>query len=394
MSNFFINHYFKHNLRHEITELYTSVAIKNFAFSMIAIFEPIYLYKIYNSISVVFLYYAVIYTLYFFLLPLGAKAVAKYGFEHCIFYSIPFAIVYFLSLSQIPNYGWLIFTAIPFVVIYKILFWPAYHTDFAHYSVAGYRGREMSAMASILMIATMAGPIVGGIILTKFGFEELFIIVSIISLISAIPLFATKEKFEPHNFFYWKAFKRIIKPYGRYKRKNFISYFAYGEELISAVGWPIFIFLILKEFYLLGLLFGVVTLLLSMINLYAGKLSDDLGKEKKRKILVSCAFLRSGLWFLRPFAVSWLGILLIDFLSKTLKVGINYPIFAFIYNGGGRRKDFLEYTMFYELSISLGKMTIAWTVFFISLYLTGFNFWFAIFALAGLWTLLFKTAKL
>ena len=394
MSNFFINHYFKHNLRHEITELYTSVAIKNFAFSMIAIFEPIYLYKIYDSISVVFLYYAVIYTLYFFLVPLGAKAVAKYGFEHCIFYSIPFAIVYFLSLSQIPNYGWLIFTAIPFVIIYKILFWPAYHTDFAHYSAAGYRGREMSSMASILMIATIAGPIVGGIILTKFGFEELFIIVSIISLVSAIPLFATKERFEPHDFFYWKAFKRIIKPYGRYKRKNFISYFAYGEELISAVGWPIFIFLILKEFYLLGLLFGAATLFLSMINLYAGKLSDDLGKDKKRKILVSCAFLRSGLWFLRPFAVSWLGILLIDFFSKTLKVGINYPIFAFVYNGGGRRKDFLEYTMFYELSISLGKMTIAWTVFFISLYLTGFNFWFAIFALAGLWTLLFKTAKL
>ncbi|MEA2097782.1 MAG: hypothetical protein U9P70_01765 [Patescibacteria group bacterium] len=33
MSNFFTNHYFKHRLKHEITELYISVAIKKFALS-------------------------------------------------------------------------------------------------------------------------------------------------------------------------------------------------------------------------------------------------------------------------------------------------------------------------------------------------------------------------
>ena len=88
MSNFFIDHYLKHSLRREISELYVSIAIKNFAFSMIAIFEPVYIYKLYGSLSIVLLYYAVAYTLYLFLVPFGAKAAAKYGFEHCIFYSI------------------------------------------------------------------------------------------------------------------------------------------------------------------------------------------------------------------------------------------------------------------------------------------------------------------
>ena len=117
MLNFFTDHFFKHHLRHEIFELYTSVAIRNFAFSMIAIFEPLYLYELYNSISIVFLYYAVVYTIYLFVLPFGAKAAAKYGFEHCIFYSVPFAILFFLSLSQVPNYGWMIFAAIVFSII-------------------------------------------------------------------------------------------------------------------------------------------------------------------------------------------------------------------------------------------------------------------------------------
>ena len=394
MSNFFTDHYLKHNLKSEISELYTSVAIKNFAFSMIAIFEPLYLYGLYNSISIVFLYYAVVYTLYFFALPFGAKAAAKYGFEHCIFYSIPFAILYFLALSQIPNYGWMIFVAIIFVIIHRILFWPSFHTDFAHYSAAGFKGREMSAMSSISTLAAIVGPVIGGIILTKFGFESLFVIVSVLSLASIIPLFMTREKFEPHNFSYKKAIKRIIKPYGRYKRENLITYFAFAEEVLIIIGWPIFIFFIIKEFYLIGALMGASALFIAITNLYVGKLSDKLNTDKREKLLASSASLYSIFCFLRPFVGGWVGILLVDFFSKIAKMGIAYPILTFIYTGGGRRKDFLEYVMFYELSLSLGRIVILWFAFLISLYLSGFIFWFAIFALSGLWAFLFKSAKL
>jgi len=394
MSNFFTNHYLKHHLKHEITELYASVAIKNFAFSMIAIFEPLYLYKLYDSISIVFLYYAIVYTAYFLVLPFGAKAAAKYGFEHCIFYSVPLAILYFISLSQIPNYSWMIVFAIIFTIAHKALFWPSFHTDFAHYSAAGFKGREMSAMSSISLLATIIGPIIGGIILTKFGFEYLFVVVSILSLTSIIPLFKTKEEFEPHNFSYKKAFKRIFKPYGRYKRKNFITYFAFSEEIIIMIGWPIFIFFILKEFYLIGVLMGISALLIAVINLYIGKLSDKFSTDKKEKLLASSASLYSIFCLLRPFVGGWISILLVDFFSKIVKMGINYPILTFIYTGGGRRKDFLEYIMFYELSLSLGRIVILWFVFFLSLYCSGFVFWFIIFTLSGLWALLFKSAKL
>ena len=394
MLNFFTNHYFKHRLRHEISELYTSVAIKNFAFSMIAIFEPLYLYELYNSISIVFLYYAVVYTIYFFALPFGAKAAAKYGFEHCIFYSIPFAILYFLSLSQVPNYSGMIFIAIIFVTIYRVLFWPSYHTDFAHYSVLGYKGREISAMSFISILVAIIGPIMGGIILTKFGFEILFIIVSIISLVSVIPLFATKEKFKPHSFSYKKSFQRLIKPYGRYKRKNLIAYFAFSEEVIIMISWPIFIFFILKEFYLIGAIMGASSLLIAMINLYFGKLSDKFNTSKRKKLLTLSASFYSVSCFLRPFVGGWVGILLINFFSRIAKMGVNYPIFTFIYNGGGRRKDFLEYVMFYELSLSLGRIIILWFAVLLSLCLSGSIFWFAVFTLSGLWALLYRMAKL
>jgi len=389
MSNFSLNHYLEHSLKREITELYTSVAIRNFAFSMIAIFEPVYLYKLYGSISIVLLYYAVAYTLYLFTVSFGAKAAAKYGFEHCIFYSVPFAILYFLSLSQIPNYGWLVFFAILFYTGYKVLFWPAYHTDFAHYSKSGYRGREMSILSLTSTMAMIAGPIVGGLVLTKFGFEVLFVIVSIISLISAIPLFTTREKFEPHRFSYKKAWKRFLKPYNHYKRKDSISYFGYGEELVSMVVWPIFIFLIIEKFYLMGILMSIVIASIAVSSLYIGKLSDMLNRKDKRKLLKYSTILLAISWFLRPFALNWLGILLVDIFSKGSKNGIMYPLRTFVYSGGGNQKGFLKYIIFYEMSLTTGKMLVAWIIFFISLYLSGPSFWFVIFSLAGLWSLLF-----
>lgn len=396
MSNFFIDHYLKHSLRREITELYTSVAIKNFAFSMIAIFEPVFLYKLYNSISIVFLYYAIVYTIYLFALPFGAKAAAKYGFEHCIFYSVPFAILYFLSLSQLPNHKELIFFAILFLTAYKVLFWPSYHTDFAHYSVSGYKGRELGTMSLIATFAAVIGPIIGGLILTKFGFEALFVIVSIISLTSAAPLFSTREKFKPHSFSYRKAFRRLIRPYLHYKRKDFIAYFGYGEELVAAIAWPIFIFLVIEKFYLMGILISVITLSILIISLYVGKLSDTLNRDGNKKLLNCSAVLLAVSWFLRPFAANWLGVLLVDIFSKGSKTGVNYPLLTYIYNGGDNHKGFLKYVSFFEMSLTIGKMSIAWIIFIISLYLNGFSFWFAAFGLAGLWSLLFlsKFSKL
>ncbi|MCK5475232.1 MAG: MFS transporter [Candidatus Pacebacteria bacterium] len=392
MSNFFLDHYLKHTLRHEITELYASVAIKNFAFSMITIFEPIYLYLLFDSLAIVFMYYAFSYTIYFFTISIGAKAAAKYGFEHCIFYSIPFGILYFLTLSQLINYPWLIFVAIILMVVYKSLFWPSYHTDFAHYGASGYKGREISTLSFILTIATILGPIIGGIILVNFGFQTLFIVVSIISLISAIPLFITRERFKPHHFSYRDSFKRLLRPYGHYKRKDSISYFGFGEEVVAMVGWPIFIFLIIERFDLMGVLMSVVVFSIAIISLYIGKLSDVLKKRDKKKLITYGTMIYVIAWFLRPFSVSWLGVLLVDIMSKGSKTAIKNPLFTYVYSAGKNHKGFLKYNIFCEMSLSAGKALVAWSVAFIAViwsYYGNFDFWIVSFAFAGIWSLLY-----
>lgn len=394
MSNYFINHYLHHSLRREIRELYVSIAIKNFAFSMISLFEPIYLYNLYHSIPLVFFYYGCLYLLYVFAVPLGGKAAAKFGFEHCIFYSIPFAIFYFLALSQLPGNNWLLPVAMLLCVTYKSLFWPSYHADFGHYSTLGYKGRELSTLSTVSMVATMLGPVIGGTIIAKFGFEVLFVFVSLVSLISVLPLFATIEKFEPHYFSYEKAFKRLILPYGKYKRKDSLAYLGFGEEVIVSAGWSIFVYLIIEKYYLMGVLASAETLMIIFITLYAGKLTDTLDSKSKKKLIDLSTIFYSLSWFLGPFATRWLGVLLIDMLGMITKLGINYPLHAFVYSGGGEdHKGYLKYSIFYEMSLSIGKTALAWFAFFLSIAIGGFSFWFILFTVAGFWSFLYLYSK-
>jgi MFS family permease len=378
-----------HRLKREISELYATITIKDFAFSMMALYEPIFLFKQFNSISVVFLFYTIVYGMYFIFLPLGSKLAARYGFEHCMFYSIPFAIFYFLTLSQVPGHKELIILSIFLVTAYKILFWPAYHADFAHYSTSGYRGRALSMLSFVSTFSTIIGPIIGGYILSRFGFEVLYLTVSIISLASIIPLFTTKEQFQPHIFSYRKALERIFTPHDHYKRKDFWAYFGFGEEIIGAVAWPIFIFLIIEKYYLMGIIIGISTIALSFISLYVGKLSDTLDVGGRKKLLYSGEALRFISWFLRPFAANWLGVLLIDVLSSGSKIGINYPLMTSAYNKGDDHKGFLKYMTFFEMSLAMGKMLISFFALIITLLFAGYDMWLSLFSLAGFWSLLF-----
>lgn len=391
--DFIHRHYMKHNLQQQIKELYFSITVRNLAISMISIFEPIYLYRLYGSIQVVFLFYTALYLLYFFTIPLGAKAAARYGFEHCIFYSTPFLIMYYLSLSLLEVTPNLIFFALLCIVADKTLLRPAYHADMAHYGKTGYRGREVGALSFLESFSGMLGPVVGGILLTLFGFKILFILVSLIILSSTVPMLSTKEKFKPAKFSYREAMNNFLKPRGIYKRRDSMAFAGYGEELIVSQGWPVFISLFLAGFHTIGFVVSAASVLVALVKLYAGRISDKLTREKKRKWVAYNTALYAGLNFCRPFVNNWLGVLSVNFLSNTLKSGITYPYFTFIYSAAGTDKSFLKYSVFYEMSLSFGKFIVGSSLLVLSLYFTGLGFWYVAFILAGLWSLLFSLLK-
>lgn len=370
------NKIFCHSVRREVSELYISIAIKTLAVSMIAIFEPIFLYNIYHSIRWVIFFYVIVYGLNFFLLPLGGKFASRYGFEHGILASIPILIVYLLLLYQIKNYHILFFIAPFALAAYKSIYWASEHADLAHYGHSCQRGAELSFMYCFTNLISIIGPFIGGFIIAIFSFKILFLVVSFIMFCSAFPLFTTKEEFTPSHLSYFKAIRRFFKPYGTYTTRAKILFMGYGSDFAAMICWPIFIFLAVQSYKVIGGLITLSLLITSVISLIIGKAID---KKEGDKVVKTSVILYFFIWIFRYFFPTAAGVFFIDFLDRNISQGIFIPARAFIYSEG-KKRGFLKYIIFSEMGISFAKAIIG---ILIIILLSFINSWFIIFLVTG-----------
>jgi hypothetical protein len=135
-------HFLHYLLKREVTQFFTSMAIRYLALGMVVIFEPIYLYFYFDkSLSLTLLFFAAIYGLFALTVVYGGKIMAKIGLKHTILLSHFFFVGYFFCLLFLYQSFWLIVLAIILKMVGMLLFWPAFHIDFMRFSDIGYRGR-------------------------------------------------------------------------------------------------------------------------------------------------------------------------------------------------------------------------------------------------------------
>ena len=373
--------YLPQKVNFQIKELYVTTAIMDFASSMVIIFEPIYLYKISKSLQFVLLYYIAVYLIYFFVLPLGAKIAKKKGYEHAISYSSVFLILYYLFLFAMSVNIFFAGPAVLCLVLNKSLYWCGYHSDFARYGESAQRGKEISNRVLINYLVTIFGPILGGLILKFLGFPALFVAVSVLILVSNIPILSTKEEFTPTPFPYKDAYKRLC---STEHSKKFFAYFGFGEEFIFMILWPIFIFLIMPDFFSIGFLMTAAILITSLASLFIGKMADA---NDKKSVLRLGSILQMFSWFIRIFIRGPLGIFSIETLYRTAKNTTIVPMIALTYERA-MKKGVMKSVVFMEMVIAISKLLIAAAIF---IYISFFPMnWEGIFVSAGMFSLLYS----
>jgi len=379
--------FFARRLTMQVKELYSSTLILNFAISMVTIFEPVFIYLLFidkyglsKTLQLVMFFYLGVYVLYFLLLPLGAKFSRRFGFEHSIAVSTVFTALFYFSLF-ISSYNiYFIFLAIIFYALWKMFYWPAYHSDFALFSVDGEHGRQISNLIVLESMVYIVGPLIGGFILKFSNFNILFIVASILMILSNISMLITKEKFEPADFSYFGAFTRLFK---RENLKKLLALVGFGEELIALTIWPIFIYVALKDFLGLGVITSVSIFVTTIIFLYIGKMAD---KNDGRWLLKFGVILYFFSWLLRLVTRSVLGVFLVDAYSRVSKQAISIPVTAMTYKRA-HNTSVMKTILFFEMSLVLGKIiTIIATIILLQFFTPGWN---SVFILSALMTLLY-----
>lgn len=320
--------YLHYILNRELTELYASIAMRQFALGLVSIFVPIYIYIFFSEdITKTLLYFASISMLYGLLAPYAGKLITKFGVKHSILYSTPFLFLYYLGLWHIDVMGSLFFMLVPVFIAHNLFYWPAYHVDFARFSREEDRGRELSYRHTVLALSAAASPLVGGGIVANFGFPVLFAVVLALLFISALPLFFSSEIHESYTDSFTKAHKEVFQK--KYRGKA-IAFFGEGAEVImNMVIWPIFLFGLSISFGSIGLISSVPLFVGVLFALYIGRIIDKMGHAR---LLSLGAVLNAVSWPVRMLVTTPLEAIFVNTFHGFTRITAYFPLEALFYD--------------------------------------------------------------
>jgi len=234
------HHIFHYFLNRELSEIYTTIAIRTFAIGLISIFIPIYLLQKGYVLKEIFLFFIVYFGLFALLSFFIAKISVKIGIKHSILISMPLLILFYIFLNFVNELNWAFFLTASLASIQASFFWINFHTDFKKFSKKRLRTRQLGFVTILCSALAALGPIAGGFLLNFFSFTFVFILVCFLLFTAMIPLFLSKEIHEPKKVSFKKEFKNL-------NTRNATGFFGYGLiTVVLATVWPIFIFLILK----------------------------------------------------------------------------------------------------------------------------------------------------
>jgi len=304
----------------ELKRFYLTVFLMGFSEFLINIFVPIYFYKLGYPIYLIIFFYFLTSLSFVVFSYFGAKIVSIIGTKRSILLSVLFLILYYCGLLLIPNYSW-VFFILPIVLCWRMILYDyGYHLHYLTHSKKSFFGKEISFFSIIGVISGILAPIIGGLVASFLGFSILYLLGSILLVISTVPLFLSKEKHEKLKFNKSDLWKGI---FSKKDKGSLISFSGYAIE--SSVGrniWPIFLIIMLVDVYKTGLIIALSTFV-SIILLYLiGKITDKYDRMRLLKIGTILYFFG---WIFRIFVNNALQVLVVDSYKQVSQKILQIP---------------------------------------------------------------------
>ncbi|MFZ5390767.1 MAG: MFS transporter [Patescibacteria group bacterium] len=374
---------FPSRLARQVKELYLATILQSLALAMVIIFEPIYLWQQGLGLRGILFFYLLVYGLYILVMPLGARLANQLGYETSIALSTVAQTIYLLTLFLSAwSWWWLLVTVVAYAW-QKSLYWPAYHADFACNSSAEEEGRELSGLSVCIAFVYVLGPLLAGLLLTFTSWLWLFVLSSLILLLSNWPLLRTREIFKPTDFPYLATYRQV---FSSANWRSLLAYVGFGEELIVMVIWPVFIAIVIVNYAEIGAVVAASTLVMALVTLYVGKLSDEQDAGRVLRWSVLFYFLS---WLGRLFVRLPFSVFIVDAWSRVSKNAVIIPLMSITYRHS-KKTQVMYGGVFLEMSLAVGKIVAA------LLLLVVFSFaepWTAAWLTGAVMTLLYLLLK-
>lgn len=272
-----------------------AIWLHTLARSLIAVFVPILLFKSGYSISSIIIYYLVFNVIDVPLNFAVDNLVRKIGARKVMILGTLATIAFFGLLGVLPPGNWpLLFLLAFLAAAYDTLFWIAHIYIFIEANREGLdTGETVGALESVRKLASVAGPLVGALILVTMGKVSLVIASATIFVLSIVPLFKMHHIHDLPNK-KRPSFREFFS--NPQEKRNYLSIALLGiHNEVDGILWPLFIFTIFGTIESVAAVPVIVSLSTALFSYLAGKLT----KQYRTRMIVVGSLTVACVWILR-----------------------------------------------------------------------------------------------
>ncbi len=341
------HHHLHFFLHHELNLVYLSVALRSFALSLLGIFVPLYLFQdrgfsLEQTLGF-YLFYSVILAVS---TPPAAAFSARFGRKHAVLVSVPLYLLFLLCLYSLSYWQLSLLIPATFLGISIAFYWMGMHQVIYNASNQKHRGEAIGNQRAATLLAAILGPLLGGLVISFFGFSFLFILAALLLLASAGFLFFSRDGHVLYSFSLRSIFLG-----GKHWRDTLFFTSQGTKVMAEGVIWPLFIFLSLGSYLSLGFLGTMLFAVGAVLSWIVGQSSDH---SNKRTLIRWITPLESASWFLKSLAVTFPHILGVTFLTALVEGIVGPPLGALVYDKA--KSNPLSYFVHREIFVCLGRI--------------------------------------
>lgn len=345
----------RQSLSPDAIHLFAHYIVRLIGTGLLGIFGTIYIFQLFYRVEPILIYYIGIFMVVFFCSPIVMWLVNKIGFKKAMIQSLFFLSGAYLSLyaaqdSQLPSI-WLSVSGI-LHAIFIMLYWVPYHTDFTLLTTPKMRGHNLALLTAGVSTVAIVLPIISSAIISSFNFGILFVLSTVIILYSIVYLKKTPEINEHFSFSYIETYKQL---FSKKNRRLLLAYSGSAvQDIIGAVIWPIFIFLLLEgNYYSVGIITALITMASIVLQLITGSLADRFSKTKIVKF--SASFHSIG-WIIKSIVQTPFQIFAAGAYHDLTKSASQVSFDTLMYQQAGASKHYIdEYSVLRQISQALGR---------------------------------------
>ncbi|HEY8108863.1 MAG TPA: MFS transporter [Patescibacteria group bacterium] len=266
------HHHFTHHLRFtEVRRLYWARMLGAAAGGLVAIFIPLYFLGLGYEFREVLLYYvayavsniAVCYPMMRLMVRIGPNRSMALG----NLLLLPL----FVGLITLDTHHWPLAALAFLAALSNEAYFPALHGNFSASETPGKDGRQVGMLSALTAFGGALSPAIGGFVAQAYGISFNYGLAAGLFVLAAVPLLLAKEAVQEHDL----SLKQLK---GQRLLRDGVANAGFAVVMLTdAVLWPILVYLLVKNYAVVGGLGSILVISSIATALYVGRREESKG---------------------------------------------------------------------------------------------------------------------